>query len=103
MPRVSPHDPAVREALAITRFLGHGPRRALLIGVIPASLDLAPELSAPVRASVQAAVALVVEALAKTGVHAEHRRVPCLPSGWWELLNRRSLGSCGADSEDGAS
>ncbi len=78
MPRVSPHDPAVREALAITRFLGHGPGRVLLIGVIPTSLEVTTELSARVRASASAAVGLVTEMLAKAGVIAVRRAMPRL-------------------------
>jgi hydrogenase maturation protease len=85
MARVSPHDPALREALAVTRLLGQGPDRVLLIGVIPASLEVAIELSAPVRAAASGAVALVVQALATAGSPAMRRTIPRRPDGWWRL------------------
>ena len=87
-PRVSPHDPAVQEALAITQLLGHGPRHVSLIGVIPESLEVGMDLSAPVLASAPAALALVVEALAKAGARPVRRARPRPPDPWWEIRSR---------------
>jgi hydrogenase maturation protease len=87
-PRVSPHDPAVQEALAITQFVGHGPDRVLLIGVIPQSLRLATDLSAPVLSAVPRAVTLAVEALAKAGAPAVRRDTPHPPDPWWSIRSR---------------
>lgn len=87
-PRVSPHDPAVQEALAITRLLGQGPRHVSLIGVIPDSLEVATDLSAPVLAAAPAAVALVVEALAKAGELPVRRATLRTPDPWWEIRSR---------------
>ena len=87
-PRVSPHDPAVQEALAITQLLGHGPRHVSLIGVIPESLEVGMDLSAPVLASAPVAVALVVEALANAGAGPVRRARPRPPDPWWEIRSR---------------
>jgi hydrogenase maturation protease len=38
VPRVSPHDPALIEALAVVRAAGHGPREASLVAAVPGSL-----------------------------------------------------------------
>jgi hydrogenase maturation protease len=87
-PRVSPHDPAVQEALAITQLLGHGPRRVSLIGVIPEVLEVGTDLSAPVLASAPVAVALVVEALANAGAGPVRRARPRPQDRWWKIRSR---------------
>jgi hydrogenase maturation protease len=82
-PRVSPHDPAVQEALWITELAGRGPRRVVLFGVIPASLDVGLQLSAPVRDATAATAALVVNELAACGATPVPRVNPPAPDAWW--------------------
>ena len=82
-PRVSPHDPAVQEALCIAELAGSGPRQVLLIGAIPESLDMSTELSAAVRAATSTAAALVVQELARCGAAATPIVEPKAPDAWW--------------------
>lgn len=81
--RVSPHDPAVLEALAIAELAGRGPQTVLLVGVIPASLELETTLSPPVRAACPGAAALVVEELSRLSVAPRSRRDAVAPDAWW--------------------
>jgi hydrogenase maturation protease len=81
--RVSPHDPAVLEALALGDITGDGPTEALLVGVVPASIAMETKMSAPVRVACLAATALVVEELVRLGVGPRPRRHPSAPDAWW--------------------
>jgi len=82
-PRVSPHDPALHEVLSIAAFDGAGPRDVLLIGVIPACLELGAPLSAAVRAG---AVRCGAMRCRGTGPARDSARAPCRPlepNLWW--------------------
>lgn len=85
-PRVSPHDPAVQEAIWITDLAGRGPRRVVLFGVIPASLNVGLQLSPPVRDAAAATAALVVHELAACGAPPVPRVNPPTPDAWWLRL-----------------
>ena len=81
--RVSPHDPAVLETLAIADLAGRGPQTVLVVGVIPASLQIETTLSPAVRAACPGAAALVVEELTRLGVSPRCRREIAPPDAWW--------------------
>jgi len=83
VPRVSPHDPALLDALAIAELDGRGPRSVLVVGVIPQSVAMNARLTPAVRTACRAATALVVEELARLGVAPRPRRDPILPDAWW--------------------
>ncbi|MBZ0268067.1 hydrogenase maturation protease, partial [bacterium] len=53
-PRVSPHDPGLKETLASLRFAGNAPEELTLIGVIPERVDNRMGLSDAVRAALPA-------------------------------------------------
>jgi len=82
-PRMSPHEPAVQEALWIVELSGSGPRKVLLVGVIPQSIEPHPGLSPAVRASAAAAAELVVRELARCGAAPTPRRTPRMADAWW--------------------
>ena len=82
-PRVSPHDPAVQEALGITELAGRGPREVLLLGVIPESRELGAGMTHSVRAAAAVAAALVVRELASYGAAPLLRPEPGDPDAWW--------------------
>ena len=82
-PRVSPHDPAVAEALAIAGLAGGAPRSVLLVGVIPESAEVGPGLSDAVATAVPEAAAAVVAALRQWGVAPTRRREPIGNGSWW--------------------
>ena len=81
-PRVSPHDPVVREALWIAELAGDGPR-VLLVGVIPESTEIGARLSAPVHAAASVAGAVVIEELGRLGAAPQPRPQPSAPDPWW--------------------
>ncbi len=82
-PRVSPHDPAVPEALWIAEFGGRAPRQVLLVGAIPASTELGLGLSVAVREAAGGAAQLVVRELERVGAAPAPRRRPLAPGSWW--------------------
>jgi hydrogenase maturation protease len=82
-PRVSPHDPAVQEALSIVELGGRGPRAVRLFGVIPESHELGAGLSPPVRAAATATAVRVVEELTKFGAILTPRPEPRALEAWW--------------------
>lgn len=59
--RLSPHQVGVSDLLDGARWLGRYPGRVVLLGVVPASMDLAVGLSARVRPALPALVERVVE------------------------------------------
>jgi hydrogenase maturation protease len=81
--RVSPHDPAVLEALALGDLTDEAPADVLLVGVVPAALAMEAKMSAPVRTACLAATAVVVEELVRLGVAPRPRRHPSVPDAWW--------------------
>ena len=83
-PRLSPHDPGLKEALLTLEFSGKSPREVLLVGVIPAEVRTGVGLSPAVGAAVRFAVAEVVKDLARLGVGPRARSTPGPPDLWWE-------------------
>ena len=83
-PRVSPHDPGVKEALMALDFAGNGPREVLLVGVVPGPVVTGTGLSGPVRAAVEPAQRAVLTELARLGHVGRRREPPGVPDLWWE-------------------
>jgi hydrogenase maturation protease len=83
-PRLSPHDPGLKETLMLLDFRGDGPRQVLLVGVVPGAVDTGVGLSEAVRAGVDAAVLDVLRELERLGHPASPRGVPGEPDVWWE-------------------
>ena len=85
LPRVSPHDPAVREALGFVRLSGEDSERVHLVGVVPGSVATSTELSQSVAAAVAPAAERVVAILAEAGLRAVGCPEPRPPEGWWQV------------------
>ncbi len=83
-PRLSPHDPGVKEALLTAEFAGRGPREVLLVGAVPETTAMGVRLSPALRAAVPAAADEVLKELERLGRPAERRSVPLSPDIWWE-------------------
>lgn len=83
-PRVSPHEPGLKEALLITEFGGRGPREVLLVGAVPETTSTGVGMSGPVRAAIPAAMEAVVEELRRLGAEVSERAAPPEPQIWWE-------------------
>jgi len=82
--RVSPHDPALVEALLLAEFSGSCPRDVLLVGVVPKNTELGCSLSEEVKCGVEPAASAVLAELDRLGVHPQARAGSAVPSIWWE-------------------
>lgn len=83
-PRVSPHDPALKEALLLADLAGEAPEEVTLIGVVPARVDTGPGLSRAVKAALPQAAAEVVRHLAALGFALRPRHPSASLDVWWE-------------------
>ena len=84
-PRLSPHDPAVGQCLAMLEIADCGPRELLLIGVVPEKTAFGPGLSPAVQNAIPAVVSRIVSELQARGVVLEPRSPAASPDLWWEI------------------
>lgn len=89
-PRLTPHDPGVKDALMTLAAAGVGPSEGQLIGVIPEWVATGVQLSASVRRAIAPVVALVVTELERCGARPRLRKTPRHPDTWWEREPRRA-------------
>lgn len=82
--RVSPHDPALVEALLFSELSGQCPRDVLLVGIVPATVELGCAISDRVRDSVVPATAAILSELARLGAEPCLRECELTPSIWWQ-------------------
>jgi hydrogenase maturation protease len=82
-PRVSGHDPALGDALAIARLAGHGPRDVLLVGVVPEAVEVGVGLSKSVAVAAHNAAAVVATNLAEWTASPMRRKDVAAPTHWW--------------------
>jgi hydrogenase maturation protease len=83
-PRLSPHDPGLKEVLFALTLAGSAPRDVVLVGVVPGPVDRGIGLSPALQDAVPIAAAALVERLTTLGV-APRRRADAVPvSPWWE-------------------
>jgi hydrogenase maturation protease len=83
VPRVSPHDPAVAEALSVARAAGHGPGEACLVGAVPRSSELGASLTPEMRAAADAAAEIVRQRVEERGFAVRRRDARGVEDGWW--------------------
>lgn len=83
-PRLSPHDPGLREALLTVAAAGAGPKDVLLVGAVPEWIATGVRLSPAVRAAIAPAIGEVLNELERLGVRPRMRPVPRRPDTWWE-------------------
>jgi hydrogenase maturation protease len=83
-PRLSPHDPNLRDALLAAEWLGGQPRRIALFGIVPERVELGTGLTPAVAAGLPRLVAAVVEELTALGVAPTPLPHPAAPEVWWE-------------------
>lgn len=84
LPRSSPHEPGLREALMATELTDSSPDELLLIGVVPQNVESGTGLSKEISAAVPKVIEQVLTELERLGVPATPREVPGLPDIWWE-------------------
>jgi hydrogenase maturation protease len=83
-PRLSPHDPAVGQCLAMLEIAGSGPREVLLIGIVPEKTSFGAGLTQSVQDAIPAVVERIVQELRARGAMVERRSQPEVPDLWWE-------------------
>jgi hydrogenase maturation protease len=83
-PRLSPHDPALKETLLTLDFEGSAPQDVVLIGVVPKSTTTRVGLSREVRESIPAVVASVLAELERLGVAARPALAIEPGAAWWD-------------------
>ncbi len=84
LPRLSPHDPDLPQALLTAELAGDPPREVVLVGVIPKQVEAGTELSPELRAAVPAIEAAVLGELERLGITLRLRRRPLDAEIWWE-------------------
>ena len=92
-PRLSPHDPDLRQALLTLELAGRAPEEVLLVGIVPERVELGTELSPHVRAALPAVEAVVTAELRRLGVEPARRERPAEPLVWWERPDGRPVGA----------
>lgn len=71
--KLSPHQVSLSDVLASLEFTNRSPRRTVIIGMQPASMELGMELTPAVAASVDNLLALTLQELRAIGIEAEKR------------------------------
>jgi hydrogenase maturation protease len=82
--RVSPHDPALVEALLFAEFSGKCPQDVLLVGVVPQRVELGCEITPPVRNAAVPAISSILAELTRLGIQPHLRDCALPPSIWWQ-------------------
>jgi hydrogenase maturation protease len=86
-PRLSPHDPNLRDALLACELLPGGPpKRVVLLGVVPEKVELGTGLTAAVRAALPRLVQAVVDELTQLGLTPTALPATAAPEVWWERV-----------------
>jgi hydrogenase maturation protease len=87
-PRMSPHDPSLKDALATAEMAGQPLSEVLLVGAVPESTELGTGLSDAVRGALDGAEEAVVEELHRLGAAVARRDEPLPLDVWWETGGR---------------
>ena len=82
--RVSPHDPALVEALLFSELSGKCPQEVLLVGVVPKSTELGCTLTEEVQSAIAPAVSAVLAELHRLDASPRLRTDQRAPSIWWQ-------------------
>jgi hydrogenase maturation protease len=82
--RISPHDPALVEALLFAEFSGKCPDQVLLVGIVPESTELGCTLTDDVRSAVLPAMSAVLAELHRLHAEPVARTQLEVPSIWWQ-------------------
>ena len=83
-PRLSPHEPGLKESLLSAELAGEAPKELLLIGIVPESVAMGVGLSDAVRDGLPGVVDAAVEELTRLGCPPAKRTSPLPVPVWWE-------------------
>lgn len=92
LPRLSPHDPDLPQALLTAELAGEAPKEVILVGVVPERVEAGTELSDALRAAVPEIEAAVLAELRALGVEPRRRERPLDAEIWWEREERDRVG-----------
>lgn len=81
--RMDPHSPALVDAMLSAELFGVAPPDVLLVGIKAESFDVGCRLSKSVQASLEEAIAEVLNELDRLGVAYWHREHPVDLDIWW--------------------
>ncbi|TFG38041.1 MAG: hydrogenase maturation protease [Candidatus Aminicenantes bacterium] len=81
-PRMTPHQPGLRESLMATELTDASPDEMVLIGVVPETIEQGTTLSGPVQGAVDEVLNTVIEELQRLGVTVRTRQTPLEPDLW---------------------
>lgn len=83
--RVSPHDPALHEAMMTAEMLGQAPASVVLVGIVPQQTTMGSGLSASVEAALSIAAEQVINLLQRSGIVplAANNVIP--DEMWWMI------------------
>jgi len=82
-PRLSPHDPNLRQAILTTEMAGTAPGEVLLVGVVPARVELGTELTPALQAALPEIEKTVIAELQRLGASASRKAHPGHSGAWW--------------------
>ncbi len=82
-PRLSPHDPGLKDTLFTLTLAGTVPREVYLVGAIPGAVSMGSALTPALLAAVPRAAAEVVAELTRLGVAPVPRPEAGPVSPWW--------------------
>lgn len=82
-PRLSPHDPGLKDTLFTLTLAGTVPSEVFLVGAIPGDVTMGSTLSPPLLAAVPRAAEAVVAELHRLGVEAQARPGTPEVKPWW--------------------
>ncbi len=91
--RMDPRAPALVDAMLSAELFGVAPQDVLLVGMKGASYEATCDLSKPVTASLEEAIAEVLNELDRLGIRYWHRAVPGDLDIWWttEVTTEQAL------------
>lgn len=82
-PRLSPHQPGLRESLMATELTDSSPEEMVLLGVVPAVVEQGTVLSEPVQAAIEPLIDAVIRELSRLDARPTLRPTPLDPGLWW--------------------
>lgn len=83
-PRLSPHDPDLRQAMLTTEMAGTAPGEVMLVGIVPGVVELGTALSPEVEKALPAIERAVTAELRRLGVAPVQRPEPAPWAVWWQ-------------------
>lgn len=82
-PRLSPHDPGLKDTLLTLTLAGRAPREVIVVGAIPARVAMGNALTPVLQAAVAPAARIVVDELVALGIEPSPKDEAGPVGPWW--------------------